>query len=77
MGEGPGEAPTERAQRALLREEEKETWRLQGAAKRAAEAAAPRTAHGDPTTAQPRFNAYVPSEVGLARPYGALAPFKP
>merc|ERR1719240_312499 len=29
------------------------------------------------TTAEPRPNAYIPDDLGIPRPYGALAPFKP
>ena len=29
------------------------------------------------TTAQPRPNAYIPDELGIPRPYGQHAPFKP
>jgi hypothetical protein len=29
------------------------------------------------TTAAPRPNAYVPDELGIPKPYGAAAPFKP
>jgi hypothetical protein len=29
------------------------------------------------TTAEPRPNAYVPDDIGIPKPYGALAPFKP
>jgi chromosome segregation ATPase len=29
------------------------------------------------TTAEPRPNAYIPEEVGIPKPYGTLAPFKP
>jgi hypothetical protein len=29
------------------------------------------------TTAEPRPNAYIPEEVGIPKPYGQLAPFKP
>ena len=29
------------------------------------------------TTAEPRPNAYVPSDLGIPRPYGGMAPFKP
>jgi hypothetical protein len=29
------------------------------------------------TTAEPRPNAYIPDELGIPKPYGALAPFKP
>jgi len=29
------------------------------------------------TTAEPRPNAYIPDDIGIPKPYGALAPFKP
>ena len=29
------------------------------------------------TTAEPRPNAYIPDDLGIPKPYGALAPFKP
>jgi hypothetical protein len=29
------------------------------------------------TTAEPRPNAYIPDELGIPKPYGTLAPFKP
>ena len=29
------------------------------------------------TTAEPRPNAYIADEIGIPKPYGALAPFKP
>jgi chromosome segregation ATPase len=29
------------------------------------------------TTAEPRPNAYIPDEIGIPKPYGGLAPFKP
>ena len=29
------------------------------------------------TTAEPRPNAYIPDELGIPRPYGSMAPFKP
>lgn len=29
------------------------------------------------TTAQPRPNAYIPDDIGIPKPYGVLAPFKP
>ena len=29
------------------------------------------------TAAEPRPNAYVPSDLGIPRPYGGMAPFKP
>ena len=29
------------------------------------------------TTADPRPNAYIPDELGIPKPYGGLAPFKP
>lgn len=35
------------------------------------------TVHVTRTTAEPRPNAYIPDEIGIPKPYGALAPFKP
>ena len=29
------------------------------------------------TTAEPRPNAYIPDDIGIPKPYGALQPFKP
>ena len=29
------------------------------------------------TTAEPRPNAYIPDDIGIPKPYGGLAPFKP
>ena len=29
------------------------------------------------TTAEPRPNAYIPDDLGIPKPYGGLAPFKP
>ena len=29
------------------------------------------------TTAEPRPNAYIPDDIGIPKPYGQLAPFKP
>merc|ERR1711907_563447 len=33
--------------------------------------------HVTRTTAEPRPNAYIPDEIGIPKPYGAAAPFKP
>jgi len=35
------------------------------------------TVHVTRTTAEPRPNAYIPDEIGIPKPYGGLAPFKP
>merc|ERR1712166_1548399 len=35
------------------------------------------TVHVTRTTAEPRPNAYIPDEIGIPKPYGAFAPFKP
>jgi len=75
-----GEAPTEDAAREWGRIERE---RAQVAAMRAA-AAEQATAGGADgegsitrTTAEPRPNAYVPDELGIPKPYGRYAPFKP
>lgn len=56
------QAEQERAAADALRQSE-EQLTLQGTMRR--------------TTAMPRPNAYVPTDVGIPKPYGALAPFKP
>ena len=38
---------------------------------------APAPAQLTHTTAEPRPNAYIPDDIGIPKPYGALQPFKP
>jgi len=70
-----GEPPTDDAEREWLRMERKREARYQ-MVERAQEEA--RATFGDvQTTAVPRPNAYLPEQIALPRPYGAMAPFKP
>jgi len=74
-----GEPPNEEAEREwyrlernrIAREEGAEGGALGGGGGGAVPISATRT------TAEPRPNAYIPDEIGIPKPYGALAPFKP
>lgn len=75
-----GDAPTEDAAREWNRME-----RERGHVAAMQAAAAERSVAGGPdgegsitrTTAEPRPNAYIPDELGIPKPYGRYAPFKP
>jgi len=69
--------PTEEIEREWLRYEQELTRRTSEAfAKNVLQETAP--AQITQTTAEPRPNAYIPDDiVGIPKPYGALAPFKP
>ncbi len=76
-----GLAPTAEAEQAWFRAER---HRLQAQERGLRESAAAAAAGGGGapadvrrTTAVPRPNAYIPDDVGLPKPYGAHAPFKP
>ena len=73
-----GEPPTEAAEQEWQRMQRDKLRRREEALQQTAEqgvAAGP--AQVTRTTAEPRPNAYIPDELGIPRPYGALAPFKP
>ena len=76
-----GQAPTEAAEHAWYRTE-RERLRKREAAQSGG-ASSQRMSDGMVpaaivrTTAEPRPNAYIPDEIGIPKPYGALAPFKP
>ena len=63
-----GEPPTEEACTELLR------CQLM---KRATRPTCDQPSRAVRTKAIPRPNAYIPDEIGIPKPYGALAPFKP
>ena len=70
-----GEAPTEDAEREWERMQRRRDMRAEMITRKAEEL---RTIEGDlQTTAVPRPNAYLPEDIALPRPYGAMAPFKP
>ena len=68
------EAEFQRQLRSQMRMQEIDQRKRQEAAE-AASATLP--SHAVRTTADPRPNAYIPDELGIPKPYGALAPFKP
>lgn len=76
-----GMAPTEDAEHEWYRMERDRVRRQESLMERKADAAASEAASTIPgmtrTTAEPRPNAYIPEELGIPKPYGALAPFKP
>jgi len=70
-----GLPPTEDAEREWDRMERRKAIRSEMIARKQEEM---RQAQGElQTTAIPRPNAYMPEEIALPRPYGAMAPFKP
>jgi len=71
-----GLAPTEEMEREWQRYENELDRRSTDAyAKSVLQETAP--AQLTHTTAEPRPNAYIPDDIGIPKPYGALAPFKP
>ena len=71
-----GAAPTEEMEREWQRYEAELDRRVSDAyAKSVLQETAP--AQLTHTTAEPRPNAYIPDDIGIPKPYGALAPFKP
>jgi len=55
---------------------EEDNWQRQEAAQNA-QPQMPTVQHVTRTTAEPRPNAYIPDEIGIPKPYGQAAPFKP
>jgi len=76
-----GVAPTEDAEHEWYRMERDRMRRQESLMERKADTAAAEAASAVPgmtrTTAEPRPNAYIPEELGIPKPYGTLAPFKP
>merc|ERR1712070_326940 len=76
-----GEAPVEGIEDEWARMEyrrikvEEDKWQRQQAAENVAQNQT--AVHITRTTAEPRPNAYIPDEIGIPKPYGAAAPFKP
>jgi hypothetical protein len=74
-----GETPSEDAARDLQRTERRRLVLLEGAMRREEEMqmTQPSAANMLKTSAEPRPTAYIPDELGIPKPYGSLAPFKP
>jgi len=74
-----GEPPTEEAEHEWYRMERERLRRAEARAMRQSQggAAASMPQQVTRTTAEPRPNAYIPDDIGIPKPYGQLAPFKP
>eukprot|EP01052_Picozoa_sp_SAG31_P025663 SAG31_NODE_2263_length_6060_cov_12.232344_2_plen_926_part_00 len=76
-----GQAPNEEAELEWERIIREEALRRELRAEQVQQPAAPADAFAPAqitrTTAEPRPNAYIPDDIGIPKPYGALAPFKP
>lgn len=74
-----GQSPSEDAARDLHRAERRRLLQMESQMRREEEMqmAAPNSANMLKTSAEPRPTAYIPDELGIPKPYGSLAPFKP
>ena len=72
-----GEAPSEEAVKELGRQDRKKVMMAELALQRQEEAMMEQPANMLKTAAEPRPTAYIPDELGIPRPYGHAAPFKP
>eukprot|EP00597_Dinobryon_sp_UTEXLB2267_P018139 CAMPEP_0201102084 /NCGR_PEP_ID=MMETSP0812-20130820/15649_1 /ASSEMBLY_ACC=CAM_ASM_000668 /TAXON_ID=98059 /ORGANISM="Dinobryon sp., Strain UTEXLB2267" /LENGTH=937 /DNA_ID=CAMNT_0047359413 /DNA_START=1 /DNA_END=2814 /DNA_ORIENTATION=- len=73
-----GEAPSEDTLKEFQRAEKKKVFLQEAAARRDDELSSLQMSAGMlKTAAEPRPTAYIPDELGIPRPYGNLAPFKP
>lgn len=76
-----GQPPNEEAELEWERIMREEHVRAELAAEKSTHQAAPTDAFAPAqitrTTAEPRPNAYIPDDIGIPKPYGSLAPFKP
>jgi hypothetical protein len=76
-----GEAPTEETIKEFQREERKKQQQLETTMRREEELQRTQTLSGNgnvmKSTAEPRPTAYIPDDLGIPKPYGQSAPFKP
>jgi hypothetical protein len=73
-----GEAPTEEAIKEYQREERKKQQQLENTIRREEELQKTQTIGNVlKSTAEPRPTAYIPDDLGIPKPYGQSAPFKP
>ncbi|CAM9236020.1 unnamed protein product [Chrysoparadoxa australica] len=73
-----GEPPTEAAEREWIRLQRSAAESQRGQLEREDEEdRGPLPISLVRTTAEPRPNAYIPDEIGIPKPYGTMAPFKP
>jgi len=72
-----GEAPTEEATKEWNRNERKRLMSIETAMRREEELQMALPPNATKTAAEPRPTAYIPDDVGIPKPYGNSAPFKP
>lgn len=72
-----GEAPTEDAIKDLDRAERRRLHEAEAAMRREEELQMVQSMGAFKSTAEPRPTAYIPDDLGIPKPYGSLAPFKP
>lgn len=73
-----GEAPTEETIKEFQREERKKQQHLENTMRREEELQKTQTIGNVlKSTAEPRPTAYIPDDLGIPKPYGLSAPFKP
>jgi hypothetical protein len=72
-----GEAPTEDAIKELNRDERRRHQSAEMAMQREEQLQMVQTMGVVKSTAEPRPTAYIPDDLGIPKPYGHLAPFKP
>lgn len=72
-----GEAPSDEAAKELNRSERKKLMLAESAMRREEEMLMVQPSNLTKTAAEPRPTAYIPDDLGIPKPYGNLAPFKP
>ena len=72
-----GEAPNEDAVRDWNRLERRRMAHIEATMRDDEQLKGPTSGYMLKTTAEQRPTAYIPEELGIPKPYGALAPFKP
>lgn len=72
-----GEAPTEDAVKDWNRNERKRLMNIEAAMRKEEELQMSQPLNGTKTAAEPRPTAYIPDDIGIPKPYGNSAPFKP
>ncbi len=72
-----GEAPFDDAVKDWNNKERKRSQDMERAMRREEELQMAQPTLASKTTAEPRPTAYIPDDLGIPKPYGNLAPFKP
>jgi len=72
-----GEAPTKDAIKDWNRNERKRLMSIEAAMRREEELEMSQPQNATKTAAEPRPTAYIPDDIGIPKPYGNSAPFKP